>query len=1005
MRTPIANPGNMFEIDMGEKKKRFMLNRYSGEGGSCLAYSVTSVEGVDQGVTYVLKEFYPEGDYVFAKRDENGKLKFADRTKEEPAFIRMQDRFKKGYERLVEFANKEDSVNFMSKPAGFWFDKETGNMYSLVHWDCGKTLDEYDDLEMTVKALKKVALVLGKWHELGFYHLDVKPENILYMEDTESIHLYDCDTVMTKEEIQDQTYPLRKSENDAYVSKELIDACTMDTRFYRQKINQKADIYSIGAMLYKKVTGIIDRRAISEACGEGFPLDLIKQDVLQDMEPRLSRMLSEFFVRTMHTRQAKRFETMKQVYAALERIENVMNQQSFLVGQTIGEIAPDSKTFVDREELTEMDNGFRQGKTIVLSAMGGMGKSTLARRYAQLRKEDYDIVLTHDYKVTGEEGLKRSIADICNRYLRRRNKKLRQDEKTPIVIEKQKEMQMSTEEQMLTLRQLCHDSKVLLIIDNFDVEEDGFAKEFRSIGWHVIYTSRCELRGFGDRIDLKPMGEQLEQLFVRYYHLESKDKIFTDDEKEDIRRLLDIVGRNTLATELLAKELSICEGVISIAEMAERIKNGIENNRRKINYIRDNEAHNKSLYLALHTVFDVSEAERSGLLDEEEVEILRHLTLLAMPVTENEYIELAELDKAEFAGSLVMLKKKGWLQEQMRWKGIIQEKTYCLHPVVADVLRHEFVFNMDNCGVVVENMLSDIERMKATFVFRNVKGKLAFVEMAIKLSENVDSSVGVKFECTDEILVRLYDACGVLNGEESNKKKATEAFGREQEILHKIEKMTAQKMAILKMDDIFWGESIVQPGEVEEIADRYKYYVAGLYLMDKKTSRYVYDKVHVYEDGTPTLDYKLVSSFFESYKLMSWYEVWLEKENAKGIKEIGDMFSQGGIVGENADEAFRCYQKAAELGYSSAQYNLGVLYYKMEQYEKACEWWRKSAMQGNAFAQYWLGYCYSYDGGLGVKEDAKGPMDSILARTRRMRYTSSYLQPIGKQMGSPVLVL
>lgn len=41
----------------------------------------------------------------------------------------------------------------------------------------------------------------------------------------------------------------------------------------------------------------------------------------------------------------------------------------------------------------------------------------------------------------------------------------------------------------------------------------------------------------------------------------------------------------------------------------------------------------------------------------------------------------------------------------------------------------------------------------------------------------------------------------------------------------------------------------------------------------------------------------------------------------------------------------------------------------------------------------------------GVKQDAKGPMDSILARTRRIKYTSSYLQPIGKQMGSPVLVL
>ena len=49
------------------------------------------------------------------------------------------------------------------------------------------------------------------------------------------------------------------------------------------------------------------------------------------------------------------------------------------------------------------------------------------------------------------------------------------------------------------------------------------------------------------------------------------------------------------------------------------------------------------------------------------------------------------------------------------------------------------------------------------------------------------------------------------------------------------------------------------------------------------------------------------------------------------------------------------------------QYNLGFLYQKKHDYEKAIEWYEKAAAQGNALAQSNLGYMY--DKGLGIEQN------------------------------------
>ena len=76
-------------------------------------------------------------------------------------------------------------------------------------------------------------------------------------------------------------------------------------------------------------------------------------------------------------------------------------------------------------------------------------------------------------------------------------------------------------------------------------------------------------------------------------------------------------------------------------------------------------------------------------------------------------------------------------------------------------------------------------------------------------------------------------------------------------------------------------------------------------------------------------------------------------------------------VTKDLTKAAEWYQKAAEQGLGSAQYQLGRCYEGghgvTKDLTKAAEWYRKAAEQGLGLAQYQLGRCY--EGGHGVTKD------------------------------------
>ena len=93
---------------------------------------------------------------------------------------------------------------------------------------------------------------------------------------------------------------------------------------------------------------------------------------------------------------------------------------------------------------------------------------------------------------------------------------------------------------------------------------------------------------------------------------------------------------------------------------------------------------------------------------------------------------------------------------------------------------------------------------------------------------------------------------------------------------------------------------------------------------------------------------------------------------AKAQYQLGRAYEKGYGVAKSDKTAVKYYQMAAEQGHAKSQYQLGRAYDKgdgvKEDDAKAFQWYSKAAQQGNSKAQYQLGRCYKK--GEGCTKDA-----------------------------------
>jgi TPR repeat protein len=112
----------------------------------------------------------------------------------------------------------------------------------------------------------------------------------------------------------------------------------------------------------------------------------------------------------------------------------------------------------------------------------------------------------------------------------------------------------------------------------------------------------------------------------------------------------------------------------------------------------------------------------------------------------------------------------------------------------------------------------------------------------------------------------------------------------------------------------------------------------------------------------------------EMMQARDWFIDAAEQGDAKAQWNLALMLISGTEgVKKDLKRAFVLCQEAALQGFVPAQASLGILYAKMKKPDKAAEWWRLAAEQGDPEAQFNLALAFSK--GLGVVQDATLAVD------------------------------
>lgn len=660
----------------------FTVDKIKGIGGSCIAYEVSFYESESILHKGILKEFCPAYLEDEFKRD-NYNIIVPDKYIKQ--FQKDLSNFKDTYKTINEYiANNASASNYHPVQLGLYEGNNT--LYTLSSYDYGKSFDKLQDgsLYSLLKIMLAVAKGVEQYHNAGFLHLDIKPKNILVLDDvTDIIKLFDFDSLLKIDDIKSGTVREIPVPEDYYVP-ELND---LNIR----NIGIQTDIFEIGAMLYTRLFGKApqpkDMVYDAEYEFENVPL-------LNGASPKAVFEIEKLFRNTLQISKRRRYKTTSQLINQLEFIVSLVdNKKPYLLNLPLWQ---PSKLCVERsDELRGIDYRLKKDGYVFVKGMGGLGKSELAKMFVKEYGGQFHTIQFCKYV----DSLKSLVASIP-------------------VCGINDEDYKNVDELAKAKNKILHqcDANTLIIVDNFNVTYDKFLREFLpsdSNSFNVIFTTRCMPAAdyYADKVfKLAPLSlENCKAMF--YMHSTTERSLTTDDLLEE---LVNEIQHNTLLLILIGKTVKRTK--MPISEIIEKLREQeLDSVDVKVFYEYDYsddeiEVYNK-INSHLNTVFNIS-----GLTYAEQ-EVLLNMTLIsAYGIEMDEFISACdcELVTSEIIKKLI---NQGWIENR--------DTLISMHSIVSDVIsekgieKQECYYSLaeyleDSCGVDEDFHIYEIQKALST---------------------------------------------------------------------------------------------------------------------------------------------------------------------------------------------------------------------------------------------------------------------------------------------------
>lgn len=659
----------------------FTVDEIKGFGGSCIAYEVSFYE--DGYILHkgILKEFCP----VYLGNLNRDNCEIIVPEKYDSQFQKGLSDFKESYCSINEYiAHNGSASNY--HPVQFGLYEGNNTLYTLSSFDYGKTYDKLsdDNLYSLVKIMLAVAKGVEQYHNAGFVHCDIKPENIFILDEvTDLIKLFDYDSLIRIDDLKSgkvTEIPMPS----AYYVPELND---LDLK----NIGIQTDIFQIGAMFYARLFG---KAPQPMDMGYDSEYNFDNASLLSGVSPKAVFEIEKLFRNTLQISKRRRYKDTSQLISQLEFILTLVDSKKpYLLNFPVWQ--PSMLCIERSDELREIDYRLKKDGYVFVKGMGGLGKSELAKMYVKEYGSQFHTVQFCKYV----DSLKSLVASIPI---------------SGINDEDYKNLDELAKAKNKILLQ-C-DANTLIIVDNFNVTYDKFLREFLpsdSNSFKVIFTTRCMPAAdyYEDKVlKLAPLSlENCKALF--YMHCGIERTLATDDLLEE---LINEIQFNTLLLILIAKTVKRTK--MQISEILEKLREQeLDSVNVKVFYEYDYsddeiEVYNK-INSHLNTVFNIS-----GLRYADQ-EVLLNMTLIsAYGIEEDEFISASnsELVTIEIIENLI---NQGWLENR--------DTLISMHSIVSDVVSEKGIkktdcyyslaeYLEDCCDVDEDFHISELQKALAT---------------------------------------------------------------------------------------------------------------------------------------------------------------------------------------------------------------------------------------------------------------------------------------------------
>lgn len=640
-RTALENGTELCFTNSAGGEVRYTVVREIRRGASCIIYDASYLTNAGDRKTVRIKECYPFRLRI--QRSASGFLT-AD-PEDEQDFADARRRFINDFTTVNSLVRKKSLYDEVTTTIDI--HHANGTVYLVSTFTSDLTLDRYrpTDIQECISIVRQAAVSIGSLHEAGYLYLDVKPENILLIEgnlEYPRAQLFDFDSLIPYRygEIVLLRHRYKLSFSKGYAAIEL------QTGQIR-KIGRHTDVYGIASLLFCLLFG---RTPDACDCEEGSAYAFEKMEYpVSDYSDRLLNALHVFFHHGLANYYRDRYRDMNELVHALDELRRLADRQ--LPYACFAKLTVPAEILGRKKELEFLQHWYEDSSSrcLFVTGMGGIGKSTLVRWFLCQQMKGIVSTVYLSWKGTIAE----TVTDDTDAKI---NAVSRLDQET-------------TEEyfhrKLEIYKNILAGTETVLVIDDFELQDEQEIRLLVDVGWKVILICRnvpairtvpvCQIREFAD--------------FQDYIGLFSSvlGRTISEEENEDLRRIVTLVHGHTLALELIAKH--ILSSSVSMRQEAEQIEShGFSSDDDPVAWEKDDHIRIAAIRSIITALFDGSA------LSGQAKALLQLLSLSGDPgIAES---VLSSVLGHSLADELGILAREGWI---IRAGGLVS-----VHPVIRE---------------------------------------------------------------------------------------------------------------------------------------------------------------------------------------------------------------------------------------------------------------------------------------------------------------------------------